>query len=252
MGISRFGVDTGSKASHDAQRPKQAATETSDQAGGCSTRKQEPESMKRLAEGTPANQVGSSEPAGQPGARSSAPSMRRGSSTGAPNRKIGNGLPRREARRQPNAPPGAGGDHRESASSEGAAPVPASNPDPDGGRVRSGAGSQRRTERRPGDSGPRLGAVRDGGQGAGRIRSRTSQHRRIRREDAVGGRRNRSPEKLTGESRKAARGFVASTPALPMPVRPRPAQPMPAPPMPVQSRRCPYISARGSGGGHDW
>lgn len=162
VGISRIEVDTGSKASHDAQRPKQAATETSDHAGGCSTRKQEPESMKRLAEGNPANQAGSSEPAGQPEARSQAPSKRRGSSTGAPNRKIGNGLPRRETRRQPNAPPGAEGDHREIRFHRGCRSGAGVESDPDGGRVRSGAGSQRRTERRPGDSGPRLGAVRDG------------------------------------------------------------------------------------------
>ena len=80
------------------------------------------------------------------------------------------------------------------------------------GRKRSGATEQAQTERQPGDSGSCHGAVRGRNQGAGRIRHCTPQYRRIRREDAVGGRQIRSPEKLTGASRKATRGSVAPGP----------------------------------------
>lgn len=237
VGISSIGVDAEAETLHDVQRPKQAATAILDlQLEGLTAREQEPESMERLAEGTPANQAGSSEPAGQPEARGSAPSKRQGSSTGDAEQQGRRRVASPGGRRPTERTAGCGRSHRRTAPSGGAASGTGIEPDPDGGQVRAGAGSQR--QRNAG----RVTRVNASEPSETRIRVRVGYGTTPRSTAASAGmmrsvgRRNRSPEKLTGESREAARGSVA---------------PVHMQPMPVQSRRWPYISARASGGGHD-
>ena len=150
--------------------------------------------MERSAEDTPANQAGSSESAGQPGTRRfcSERTVRILDGGGWPQGR--EEPPRREARRHAERTAGCG---RQS-------------PESDRRGCRLGSGSHRNPtgnwsnrNRRQGPTGAsrviRIHATEPSGAGIraqGRIRNCTSEHRRIRREDAVGGTAHSEPREV--------------------------------------------------------